>query len=97
MGTFQYVVDDSNLQVALFDGSGIGDGGSNVKHVNERGYLAIFSDGGDVQGKKISGRKGECFSVSKIWLWSKKSGFHMDLLPFLNASIPINNDETHAL
>lgn len=89
--------------MALSDGSGIGDGGSNVKHVNETGYLAIFSDSAGVEGKKISGRKGESFSVSKIRLWSKKSGFrsasnnHMDLLPFLNASIPINNDETHAL
>ncbi|KAK7861321.1 ring-h2 finger protein atl47 [Quercus suber] len=73
MGTFQYVVDDSNLQVALSDGNSVGNGGSNVKHFNERRYLAKFSDNGDVEGKKISGRiKGENFFVSKIWLWSKK-------------------------
>ena len=71
--TFQYVVDDSNLQVALSDGNSVGDGGSNVKHFNERGYIAKFSDNRDVEGKKISGRiKGESFFVSKIWLWSKK-------------------------
>ena len=46
------MVDDSNLQMALSDGSGVGDGGSNVKPVNERGYLANFSDNGDVDGKK---------------------------------------------
>ena len=105
MGTFQYVVDDSNLQVALSDSSGCGgDGGSNVNHVNERGYLTNFADNGDVEGKKISGHtKGESFSVSKIWLWSKKSRFpsssnnRMDLLPSLNASVSINNDETHAV
>ena len=84
------MVDDSNLQMALSDGSGVGDGGSNVKHVNERGYLAKFSDNGNVKGKKISGHtKGESFSVSKICLWSKKSRFpsssnnRMDLLPSL--------------
>lgn len=92
MGTYQYVVDDSILQVALSDSIGVGDtdGGSNENHVNERGYLAKFSDTGDVEGKKISGHtKGESFSVSKIWLWSKKSRFpsssnnRMDLLPSL--------------
>ena len=106
MGTYQYVVDDSILQVALSDSIGVGDtdGGSNENHVNERGYLAKFSDTGDVEGKKISGHtKGESFSVSKIWLWSKKSRFpsssnnRMDLLPSLNASLPINKDETHAV
>ena len=98
------MVDDSNLQMALSDGSGVGDGGSNENHVNERGYLAKFSDTGEVEGKKISGHtKGESFSVSKIWLWSKKSRFpsssnnRMDLLPSLNASLPINKDETHAV
>ncbi|KAL0012547.1 hypothetical protein SO802_007655 [Lithocarpus litseifolius] len=62
MDTFQYVVDDSDLQVAFSVGNSVGDGGSNVKHFNERGFLAKFSEDGDVEGKKISGHiKGESF------------------------------------
>ncbi|KAF5476846.1 hypothetical protein F2P56_003540 [Juglans regia] len=92
MGTSQYVVDDSNLQVAFSDGGGGGgDGDGNVRLVKERGYLSNFSVNGDVEGKKISGRtRGESFSISKIWLWSKHSRFPsssnnpMDLSPSLN-------------
>lgn len=103
MGTFQYVVDDSNLQVALSD-SDDGDGGggdvsSNVELDKEKGYFANFSVDGDVERKKISGcTKGDSFSVSKIWLWSKKSRFpsssnnRMDLPPSFNVSVPINNE-----
>ncbi len=67
MGTFQYVVDDSNLQVALSD-SDDGDGGggdvsSNVELDKEKGYFANFSVDGDVERKKISGcTKGDSFS-----------------------------------
>ncbi|KAF5734742.1 RING-H2 finger protein ATL46-like [Tripterygium wilfordii] len=56
MGAFQYVVGDSNLQVALSNGSRC----SSI----------------DVEEKKISSRtRGDSFSVSKIWLWSKRSRF----------------------
>lgn len=59
MGTYQYVVGDSDLQV-----------------MKEKVNAENFPGNGDVEGKKISGRsKGESFSVSKIWLWSKKSEF----------------------
>ncbi|KAB1212192.1 RING-H2 finger protein ATL46 [Morella rubra] len=102
MGTFQYVVDDSALLVALSEsgsGCGEGDGDSNVKFVKARGHPANFSVHGDVEGKKISDRaKGESFSVSKIWLWSKKSRYpsssnsRMDLSPSLNVSVPINGE-----
>ncbi|XP_062116319.1 RING-H2 finger protein ATL46-like [Humulus lupulus] len=62
MGTFQYVVGDSNLQV--------------VKLVKEGVHRGKFSINGDLEGKKISSRqKGDSFSVSKIWLWSKNSRF----------------------
>ncbi|KAJ4849182.1 hypothetical protein Tsubulata_044773 [Turnera subulata] len=67
MGTVEYVEGDSNLQVAFFHGN-----------VNGRGENACTSsvDGGDLEGKKIRGRtRGDSFSVSKIWLWSKKSRF----------------------
>lgn len=97
MGTFQYVVDDSILQVALSD-SGDGDGSSNVKLDKEKGYVSNFSVDGDVERKKISGcTKRDSFSVSKIWLWSKKSRFpsssnnRMDLPRSFNVSV-LNNE-----
>lgn len=91
MGAFQYVVGESNLQVALsdsgHDGGGGGDGSSNVKI------------DGDVGRKKISGcARRDSFSVSKIWLWSKNSRFpsssnnRMDLPPSFNVSVSIDNE-----
>lgn len=68
MGSFQYVVGDSYLQVALSP--------DDTGDVNfARGRNGSSSGNGDVEGKKISSwtRSGESFSVSKIWLWSKKS------------------------
>lgn len=57
MGTYQYVVGDSDLQV-----------------MKEKLNPENFPGNGEIEGKKISGRsKGESFSVSKIWQWSKKS------------------------
>ncbi|KAI8018836.1 RING-H2 finger protein ATL47 [Camellia lanceoleosa] len=64
MGSLQYVVGDSNLQVALSLVSGHGGGGGNSAR------------SGDVEGQKITSRaRGESFSVSKIWLWSKKAKY----------------------
>ncbi|KAJ7956265.1 RING-H2 finger protein [Quillaja saponaria] len=69
MGTFHYVVGDSNLQVVLSHDSG---GQSDVR----RKYLPDIPEEGDMVGKKINGRtKHESFSVSKIWLRSKKAKF----------------------
>ncbi|KAK7317599.1 hypothetical protein RJT34_01971 [Clitoria ternatea] len=80
MGSFQYVVADSDLQVALCttnrgDGGDGGGGVSNsIRQLRGRvGHYGNSSTDGDVEGKKISiARKGESFSVSKIWLWSRK-------------------------
>ncbi|KAL1539366.1 RING-type E3 ubiquitin transferase [Salvia divinorum] len=90
MGSFQYVVADSELQVAFCPSGGergrqrgIVDG--NVGDVMRAGRgrggegqnwnFAGEGDGED--GKKINSRvKGESFSVSKIWLWSKKGNSH---------------------
>ena len=87
MGTFQYVVGDTNLQV--------------VKLVNEGVHRGKFAVNGDLEGKKISNRqKGDSFSVSKIWLWSKNSRFpscsdtDISMPTSLNVSYPIGN-ETH--
>uniref|UniRef100_A0A5B7C6G9 RING-type E3 ubiquitin transferase n=1 Tax=Davidia involucrata TaxID=16924 RepID=A0A5B7C6G9_DAVIN len=72
MGSFQYVVGDSSLHVAL---SRVNDSGGDAKIevTSDKGNSEL---NGDVEAKKISGRtKGESLSVSKIWLWSKKGKF----------------------
>ncbi|XP_024934147.3 RING-H2 finger protein ATL47 isoform X1 [Ziziphus jujuba] len=80
MGSYQYVVADSELQVALRPkrkGGGGGGGGDSVRLVKGRsGPNGNSIVDGDAEGKKINiGSKGESFSVSKIWLWSKKGKF----------------------
>ncbi|KAK9277970.1 hypothetical protein L1049_027527 [Liquidambar formosana] len=78
MGSFQYVVGDSYLQVALSSDT-IG-GASDVKLVKVKSQHGNSSVNEDVEGKKISSRsKGESFSVSKIWLWSKKNRYPSSL------------------
>nr|XP_009588993.1 RING-H2 finger protein ATL46-like isoform X2 [Nicotiana tomentosiformis] len=85
MGSFQYVVDDSELQIAL----------PNVKILKAKCENNNF--GATTEGKKISARtKGESFSVSKIWLWSKKGNSSSSSETnvgglSLNLDIPITN------
>ena len=87
MGPCQYVVGDSNLQIALSHDNG---DGCEEKHAKGRGQQGNSStDYENVEGKKISSRtRGESFSVSKIWLWPKKNKFpsssdpHISSLPF---------------
>lgn len=90
MGTYQYVVGDSNLQVALSHDCG---GGIDTKldiHDEQ------FSVSENLEGKKINAcHKGESFSVSKIWLWSKKNRFPGSLnthngIPSFSATPAIN-------
>ncbi|XP_027329895.1 RING-H2 finger protein ATL46-like [Abrus precatorius] len=65
MGSYQYVVRDSNLQIVLSQSHDV------LEH-------------GNVEGKRIgNSTQGESFSVSKIWLWSKKTKFHSS-----NAAFP---------
>ncbi|KAK7347183.1 hypothetical protein VNO80_21710 [Phaseolus coccineus] len=65
MGSYRYVVRDSNLQVVLSESGDV-------------------SENENVKGKRISdSTKGESFSVSKIWLWSKNPTFHAS-----NAAFP---------
>lgn len=69
MGSFQYVVADSDLRVT-FRPNIRGDGGNgSMRQLKVR---AAHNDA-DFDGKKLNiARKGESFSVSKVWLWSKK-------------------------
>nr|KYP56280.1 RING-H2 finger protein ATL5I [Cajanus cajan] len=65
MGSYRYVVRDSNLQVVLSGSHDERDG-----DVSENGKMIGDST------------IGESFSVSKIWLWSKKKSFHASNVPF---------------
>uniref|UniRef100_A0A1D1YPK7 RING-type E3 ubiquitin transferase n=1 Tax=Anthurium amnicola TaxID=1678845 RepID=A0A1D1YPK7_9ARAE len=68
MGSYQYVVGDSSLQVALRSGKN-GDGGGAG---GPRRRVAVEDS---ANGKRLwAGSKGESFSVSKIWQWSGVKG-----------------------
>uniref|UniRef100_A0A1J3JU71 RING-type E3 ubiquitin transferase n=1 Tax=Noccaea caerulescens TaxID=107243 RepID=A0A1J3JU71_NOCCA len=59
MGSYQYIVAESDLVVALCP--------------NNEGLKNVKEGDSNVEGKKINMRsKGESFSVSKIWQWSNK-------------------------
>ncbi|XP_010678730.2 RING-H2 finger protein ATL47 [Beta vulgaris subsp. vulgaris] len=102
LGSYQYVLADSNLQVALSPNSGdSGVSGGETKIDKMMGQLNgdCLVDG-DIEGKKISRRnRRESFSVSKIWLWSKKgklqgsseTNFHVNGgPPPLNVVLPLS-------
>nr|GMD36353.1 RING-H2 finger protein ATL46-like [Ipomoea batatas] len=68
MGSCQYVVGDSELQVSLPNANGCHARNAGLMKGNHHGNIGLSSE-----GKKISARtEGESFSISKIWLWSKK-------------------------
>ncbi|THU70333.1 hypothetical protein C4D60_Mb08t23890 [Musa balbisiana] len=73
MGSYQYVVADAQLQVALNSCSALRNGdGRGIRGTDARGN----SPGNEaVEGKRLSiGSRHESFSVSKVWLWSNKKG-----------------------
>ncbi|KAF8039446.1 hypothetical protein BT93_B1858 [Corymbia citriodora subsp. variegata] len=72
MGSYQYVVCDMELLVASSPNRVDGSLGISKRTGGREGNSN--SDGDDGEGKRISiGSKRESFSVSKIWLWSKKT------------------------
>lgn len=89
MGTYQYVVGDSDLRVKLSHGSaGVSRDAKPVNEKEEHGNSLVDDE---TEGKKISRKsRGESFSVSKTWLWSKRSKLpsssdtHMDIPSFLS-------------
>ncbi|KAL2903194.1 RING-H2 finger protein ATL46 [Bienertia sinuspersici] len=99
MGSYQYVVADSVMQVALCPNRP-SNGGVESKIIkgSRGGQNGNFNASiGDAEARKINiGTKNESLSVSKIWLWSKKgkfpnstntdfSGFPVDMnLPWTN-------------
>ncbi|KAJ1432715.1 Zinc finger, RING-type [Sesbania bispinosa] len=72
MGSYQYVLGNSDLQIALNHDLQIRD--AKLMEGNEN--LEKHSVEGDIEAKKIrSVSKGESYSVSKIWQWSNKGKF----------------------
>ncbi|KAG7979556.1 hypothetical protein I3843_05G136300 [Carya illinoinensis] len=98
MGSYQYVVADSELQVALCPNRV----GASMRIVKGRGGQHGNSTiDGDGEGKKINiGSKGESFSVSKIWQWSRKSKFtnssenHMGGTSSVTVGLPWSSDRS---
>ncbi|KAK9108003.1 hypothetical protein Syun_024014 [Stephania yunnanensis] len=93
MGSFQYVVGGSSLQVAL---SRDRESSGNLRVLRRRIAGHNVNSLVEEDGKKLSNAsKGESFSVSKIWLWSKKGKFpsssnaNMGVLPSLNVGLPL--------
>ncbi|KAK1423027.1 hypothetical protein QVD17_18320 [Tagetes erecta] len=87
MGSYEYVVGKSELQVIFCPNKG-NIGKKDLGIEKDKGNS--FVDGGN-DGKKISSRsKGESFSVSKIWLWSKKDNhkFQDSSSSVVNESLP---------
>ncbi|KAK6280618.1 hypothetical protein POUND7_020885 [Theobroma cacao] len=73
MGSYQYVLGDSDLRVALSNDRSSGCDVKLSKGLEQNGNSSVERD---AEAKKISSvAKGESFSVSKIWLWSKKGKF----------------------
>ncbi|PWA68119.1 RING/U-box superfamily protein [Artemisia annua] len=75
MGSYAYVVGDTNLRVPLCHQRDLQD----TKFVKDLEGIERVQDhmlDEDTEGKKINiGAKTDSFSVSKIWLWSKKRKF----------------------
>lgn len=66
MGSYQYVVGDTQLRVALSNERNGQDANNNNNHLVNA----------DMDGKKINiGAKTDSYSVSKIWLWPRKGKF----------------------
>lgn len=73
MGSVQYVVRDANLRVALWRDQGVG-GAKLLNGIEEHGG-GSSGDGGAEDGKSSCVGRGDSFSVSKIWLWPKRSRY----------------------
>ncbi|XP_051114468.1 RING-H2 finger protein ATL46-like [Andrographis paniculata] len=65
MGSYQYVIDNTDLKVSL-----------SQSQDQELAQTAMAAADNNMEGKKISiGTRTDSYSVSKIWLWSKKGKF----------------------
>jgi len=90
MGSYQYVLGKSDLRVTLSHHRQ-----GDVQFVKGTENLERLSAEGDIEAKKITSVcKGESYSVSKIWQWSKKGKFsvssdtQMGMPSSLNTDLP---------
>lgn len=88
MGSYQYLVVDSDLRVPFSHGRGT----KTVKRAENGGDSSADRD---VEGNKINKvAKGESYSVSKIWLWSRKGKYtssseqHVEMPSSLKIDLP---------
>ncbi|CAL9014576.1 unnamed protein product [Prunus brigantina] len=89
MGSYQYVLGDSDLQVPLSNDQP----DRNIKLTRGIELDGNPSIDSDVEGKKISSvTKGESYSVSKIWLWSKKGKFSSSIDTQMGMPSSLNTD-----
>lgn len=80
MGSYQYVVGDLELRVALNHNKGHHDNTTRLITKGSEHDAEKLSLEGDMEAKKISNvSKGDSFSISKIWLWPKKGNFSSSL------------------
>ena len=91
MGSYQYVLANSDLRVALNHDRK----GRDARLAGGAEHAEKLSVEGDMEAKRIrSVSKGESFSVSKIWLWPKKGKFsssseaQMGMPSYLNSDLP---------
>ncbi|KAE8691540.1 RING-H2 finger protein ATL46 [Hibiscus syriacus] len=94
MGSYQYVLGNSDLRVTLSNGRHSGQHrGDAVKLSRGSEQNGNSSAERDAEEKKISSMsKGESFSVSKIWLWSKKGKFSSSSDAQIGMPTSLNSD-----
>ncbi|XP_047961433.1 RING-H2 finger protein ATL46 [Salvia hispanica] len=89
LGSYQYVVGDASLKVALSQERAR----NRAQLVRGAEQAANAPADENTDGKKISiGTKTDSYSVSKIWLWSKKGKFASSSGAHLESSSPPNLD-----
>ncbi|XP_022993629.1 RING-H2 finger protein ATL46 [Cucurbita maxima] len=92
MGSYQYVVIDADLRIALSKARGEGDNKQPCKGTDSNSISPVQAD---LDGKKLNSvAKGESYSVSKIWLWSKKGKYSSSTEPSqpIGMSSSLNTD-----
>ncbi|XP_019059354.1 PREDICTED: RING-H2 finger protein ATL46 isoform X3 [Tarenaya hassleriana] len=89
MGSYQYVLGNSELKVPLCNDRR--DLPNSKPQDKDSEQTANSSASGDSEGKKINSMaKGESFSVSKIWLWSKKDKLSSNAQTRLPSSLNVD-------
>lgn len=90
MGSYQYVVIDADLRIALSKARREGDNKQSSKGTESINISPVQAD---LDGKKLNSvAKGESYSVSKIWLWSKKGKFSSSAEPHIGMPSSLSTD-----